>query len=100
MNIFSFGDKVTISTTLYKTRTQQGQTIQQQWVKHSNVINKTGCIYLGTRTIYHGEAVDDSYGNYELTKRVPRKVALISINQNLNPVYVPLECVTSENQIN
>lgn len=93
-----FGDMVSITHKYerkleYRKNSKNGlmNITWKMWVKEP--YEKYNCIFLGYRTLANGIREYEYEVGYSLYPKEFIKAALICVNEKLNPIYVPLNCI-------
>lgn len=91
----TFGDKVSITRKYERTfkREKITDATLKEWVV--NPYPKKDCLFLGTRTLRNGVRDFDPEEGYYFEIKETLTAALVSPGKNLNPVYAPLEDISS-----
>ncbi len=87
-NTIKFGDRVRISARYERKTSFPVKRKYKSYVSEPYEADK--CIYIGRRTITNGTIEYDEYGPYWVAESW-FQAGLVCLNQNENPIYVPLE---------
>lgn len=85
-----FGDPVNITEKYYRSRS--GSNHRSRFWKRVPY-KKECCIYLGLRLLKNGNVYYEFDEGYYFEPKEHFKATLVSPGENLNPVYVPLDCI-------